>query len=458
MAIRKAAPSGALADPGLEHPELAALDGELDVAEILVVVLQRLHDLHELVVRLLVDRLQVGERHRVADTGDDVLALRVLEVVAVDALVAAGRVAGEGDARAGVGAQVAEDHRADVDGRAEVAGDALLAAVELGPVGVPRVEDRVYGQVHLLAGVLREHASGLGLDDLLELLDELLEVGRGEVGVDRDLLRFLGRLQRLLEEVAVDPEDGLAEHLDEAAVGVPGEALVAGLGGETGHRGVGEADVQDRVHHARHGELGAGADGDQQRVVGLPEPLAHALFQRLEVRTHLVAQRGRRVAAVQVDLAGLGGDREARRDGQPEVGHLGEVRTLAAQKILQILVALGEVVDELLGIFVFRHGSRLLEDAVAALTARNIPRSKVDGYVHLVVIRPQPPVRQQIERLARPKHLTFRFHLLNATWLKLDPSRSPERAIRQVSSLLESSRVALSATSSRSAVMLKTLI
>ncbi len=421
-------------------------------------VLQGLHDLHELVVRLLVDRLQVGERHRVADAGDDVLALRVLEVVAVDALVAAGRVAGEGDAGAGVGAQVAEDHRADVDGRAEVAGDALLAAVELGAVGVPRVEDRVYGEVHLLAGVLRELAPGLGLDDLLELLDQLLQVRRGEVGVDRDLLRVLGGLQCLLEQLAVDAEDGLAEHLDEPAVGVPGEALVARLGGEAGHRGVGEADVEDGVHHARHGELGPGAYGDQQRVVGLAELLAHALFQRLEVRTHLVAQLGRRVTAVEVDLARLGGDGEARRDGQPEVGHLGEVGALAAQKILQILVALGEVVDELLGIFVFRHGSRLLEDAVAALTARNIPRSKAYGYVHLVVIRPQPPVRQQIERAVRPKREDPWLHLLKATWPKLDPFRSPERIAEQVSPLLERTRVALSATPSRSAAASNSLI
>ena len=41
---------GALADPGLEHPQLAALDGELDVAQVAVVVLQGPHDLHELVV------------------------------------------------------------------------------------------------------------------------------------------------------------------------------------------------------------------------------------------------------------------------------------------------------------------------------------------------------------------------------------------------------------------------
>jgi hypothetical protein len=39
---------GALADPGLQHPELAALDGELDVAQVPVVVLQGRHDLHQL--------------------------------------------------------------------------------------------------------------------------------------------------------------------------------------------------------------------------------------------------------------------------------------------------------------------------------------------------------------------------------------------------------------------------
>ena len=123
---------GALADPGLQHPELAALDGELDVAHVAVVLLERAHDLEQLVVRLLVDLLQVGERHGVADAGHDVLALRVLEVVAVHALGAGRRVAGERDARAGVHAAVAEHHRLHVDRGAEVLGDPLLAAVERG--------------------------------------------------------------------------------------------------------------------------------------------------------------------------------------------------------------------------------------------------------------------------------------------------------------------------------------
>ena len=174
---------GPLADPGLEHPELAALDGELDVAHVLVVVLERRHDREQLVVRGLVDLAHVGQRHRVADARDDVLALRVLQVVAVHALVAARGVAGEADAGAGVGAEVAEHHRLDVDRGAEVLGDLLLAAVEHGAVGVPRVEDGADGQVELLARLLRERPAGFLLDDRLVGLDQLLEVLDAEVGV-----------------------------------------------------------------------------------------------------------------------------------------------------------------------------------------------------------------------------------------------------------------------------------
>ena len=137
----------------------------------------------QLVVRRLVELLQVLQRHGVADAGDDVLALGVGQVVAVDALRAGGRVAGERDAGAGVGAEVAEDHRHHVDRGAEVGRDALLAAVEHGAVGVPRVEDRVDGQVELLARVLREVAAGVLGEDLLVRVDQRPQVGGVEVEV-----------------------------------------------------------------------------------------------------------------------------------------------------------------------------------------------------------------------------------------------------------------------------------
>jgi hypothetical protein len=338
---------GALADPGLEHPQLAALDGELDVAQVAVVLLQLGHDAGELLVRGRVEVAELFQLHGVADAGDDVLALRVLQVVAVDAGGAGGGVAGERHAGAGVHAQVAEDHGADVHGGAEVVRDPLLAPVQLGALAVPGVEHGTDREVHLLARVLREGPPGLLLDDVLEPLDHGTQVGGVQVEVVLGALGVLGGVQRLVEVLAVHPEDGLAEHLDEAAVGVPGEPLVVGLGREPGHRVVVEPDVEDGVHHPRHGELRAGAYRDQQGTVRLAELLAHGGFQCVQVLRDLLTQLRGLLTVLEIGTTGLGGDGEAGRDRQPEVGHLGEVGPLAAEQVLEVLVAFGEVVHEL---------------------------------------------------------------------------------------------------------------
>ena len=83
---------GALADAALEHVQLALLDGELDVLHVVVVLLERLADLVELAVDLRDSRrLSFGDRQRRADAGDDVLALGVHQVLAVEDVLAGGR-------------------------------------------------------------------------------------------------------------------------------------------------------------------------------------------------------------------------------------------------------------------------------------------------------------------------------------------------------------------------------
>ncbi|GLW53110.1 hypothetical protein Kpho01_11210 [Kitasatospora phosalacinea] len=85
----------------------------------------------------------------------------------------------------------------------------------------------------------------------------------------------------------------------------------------------------------------------------------------------LLVQRSRLAAGLQEDLAGVGGDGEPRRDGETQVGHLGEVRTLPAEKVLQVLVSFGEGVNKLL---LRRHGS--FSSHTVGLTPENIPISK----------------------------------------------------------------------------------
>ena len=222
----------------------------------------------------------------------------------------------------------------------EVVGD----VVEL-PVGHrarvhPRLEDGVPRARELLLRVLREGLAGLLLHHRLEARDDLVPGLLVEVQVGLGLALRLDRVQLVLELVLLDAQHHVAEHLDEAAVAVLGEAAVAGLGLEALHGPVVQAQVQDGVHHAGHGELGPAAHRHQQGILGVAELLAHEALELLQgggaLRVHLGRQRA---APLVVDVAGLRGDREARRHRKARVRHLREARALAAEQVLHVPVS-----------------------------------------------------------------------------------------------------------------------
>ena len=248
---------GALCGACLEHEQSPALDRELEVLDVPVVLLQAAGDPLELVVRLRQVLLELGDLLRCADPGNDVLALCVRQVLAVERLLAGVRVAGEGHARPGVVAHVPEDHRHDVHRRSEVVWDLVVLPVVARPLPEPGREDRLDGEVQLLIRVGGEFATGLAADDRLELVGDLTQGGRVEVRVLFDAPRVLGGVERLVELRAVDVHHDPAEHLDKAPVRVPPEPLVAGQGDESLERPLVQAEVEDGVHHAGHRELRA---------------------------------------------------------------------------------------------------------------------------------------------------------------------------------------------------------
>jgi hypothetical protein len=161
----------------------------------------------------------------------------------------------------------------DVDRRAPVVWDAVDAAVGDGAPPHPRVEDRLDRLLELLARIAGE------VVEPLEPARELPEHVGVELAVERGVALLLDAGDLVLEAHAFDPAHDVAEHLHEAAVGVPGKARIAGAVGQAQHRGVVQAQVQDGVHHAGHRVAGAAAHGDQQRVLGIAEPLAGARLQ-----------------------------------------------------------------------------------------------------------------------------------------------------------------------------------
>ena len=138
-------------------------------------------------------------------------------------MLAGGGIAREADAGAGVFAQVAEDHGLHVDRCAQPVVDVVDAAIGLGAVVVPAAEDGVAGLDQLIQRTLRKVLAGLLADQLLVLGDDLLQRIGLQLVVELDLGALLDGVEDVLELLLRNIEHHVAEHLDQAAVGVIGE-------------------------------------------------------------------------------------------------------------------------------------------------------------------------------------------------------------------------------------------
>ena len=177
-----------------------------------------------------------------------------------------------------VSPEIAEDHGLHVDRGAQHVVDVVDAAIGLGAIVQPGTEHGVTRHHQLLVRVLRKLALGVLLHDLLIFGDDFLQRLGVEIGVELGLLLLLLAVENFLKSVLGNVEHHPAEHLDQAAIGVIGEARIVAALGQALDRLVVQAEVEDGIHHAGHGELCARANADQQRIVGAAELLALQLL------------------------------------------------------------------------------------------------------------------------------------------------------------------------------------
>src|ERR1035438_1388123 len=126
----------------------------------------------------------------------------------------------------------------------------LFRSIGLGAAAIPTAEDGVAGLHQLLQRLLGKVLAGLLADELLVFGDDLLERAGLEFVVELGLLAVLGGIEDVFELLLVDVEDDAAEHLDEAAIRVVGEAGILAAFGQTLDRLVVEAEVEDGVHRS----------------------------------------------------------------------------------------------------------------------------------------------------------------------------------------------------------------
>ena len=211
----------------------------------------------------------------------------------------------------------------------------------------------------LIPRAVREGPPGHVLHARLHDGDEVAQRLGAELAVAAHPLLRLGLVEQRLEHAMFHPHDHVAEHGDETAIGIVGKARVAGGGAETLHRLVVEADVENRIHHARHGLAGARAYRQQQRVVRPAKRCADRALDASQGRQHLVPQAvGVAVAQGVVGQAGFGGQGEARRHANAQRGHVGKPGALAAQQAAGQAVgalAFGRAVGKQVNVFLVRH-------------------------------------------------------------------------------------------------------
>ena len=269
---------GALAVAGLEHEELAAFNSELHILHVAIVFFKSFGRSYEFVVNGFVGLPEVVDGFGSADACNNVLALCVHEILAVEFLFAGGGVAGECNTGTAVVAHVAEYHALNVDRGAPIGGDIVHAAVDNCAGVIPAAENCLDSFEKLSHGFLREVKSLDLFKHGFVCFNDFLKVVGSKVGVKFAIVFFLCAVENLVELCFFNFHNDVGEHLNETAIAVICKTLVAGQVCKSNNGFVVQTEVEDRVHHAGHACTCAGTNGNEEGVFGAAEFFARLFF------------------------------------------------------------------------------------------------------------------------------------------------------------------------------------
>ena len=150
-----------------------------------------------------------------------------------------------------------------IHGGAEVVRNLIHATVRLRSRVVPGSEHRLDGHPQLLTRILGEILARLLPDQLLVAGNNLLQILGSQLRIQFRFAPLFLTLEEMVEFLLRNLHHHVAEHLNEAAVAVESPARVPGLLGKRFRDLIVHSQVQNRIHHAGHGKLGARTHADK---------------------------------------------------------------------------------------------------------------------------------------------------------------------------------------------------
>ena len=250
-----------LAVAGLQTVEASLLDSELEVLYFMIVGFQSFTQGLQLLVHRRHFRFHHIDRLGGADTGDHIFTLCIHQVLAEQPVFTGVGIAGKAHAGRAILTQVTEYHGAQVDGGTV---GHLRRDIELTPVvdrafATPGIEYRLDCHLQLFQRIIRKGLAGFALDHLHKTVGDFAQIAGRERNVLLDAGLFLDGLEYGIEGLVRHPHRNLAEQLYETAIGIPAKTFITGLRNQA-LQGVDiEPEVEDGIHHARHGHGGTGA-------------------------------------------------------------------------------------------------------------------------------------------------------------------------------------------------------
>ena len=350
----------AFAVTALQHPEFAVFNGEFHILHVFVVIFKVVANVNQFLIQVgpfFFQRSAVtlrGHRLRRTNTGHNVFTLCINQIFAVVNVFAGRRVTGEANAGSAVIARITKDHGLNVNGCAPVARNVVELAVGNGAVNHPGTKYGADTGPQLFPRILRNNFAQLFADFFI-FVNQLFEVFRSQIRIRFVAFGLFHIFQSFFIQIQIGAHNHVRKHLQETAIRVISKSFASGSFSQSFNGFVVQTEVQNRIHHTRHRNAGAGTNREQQRIIGVGKFFAHNLLNAGNSLANLIFEVGRILVIIVVIIrANFRCDGESRRYRQTDLVHFCKVGTFTAEEITHGGVAFGLAVTKC--IYPFTHG------------------------------------------------------------------------------------------------------